>query len=178
MSRWNIWQQCGKSHNTPSLMNITVSGFLFKFIMTWIFTITKQKVKCYSGKKECGLVKRDTLTELSLTHKIPIWHPPDSRYIHFPLIVFNYSLPLETAVSHSSSWAAMALEETPNQNICLSFSLHSDRWMSADTRGRCICTNQSLISVSPSSKCFILTGHNLLLSLDLEERLATVKVSR
>lgn len=71
MSQWNIWQQCGKSHNTLSLMNITVSGFLFKFIMTWIFTITKQKVKCYSGKKECGLVKRDTLTELSLTHKFP-----------------------------------------------------------------------------------------------------------
>lgn len=110
-------------------------------------------------QKGSGLIKRDALTELSLTHKIPIRHPPDSGDIHFPLIVFNYSLPLETASSHSSSLAAVTLKETPNQNICLSFSLRSDRWMRADTRGRCICPNQGLISVSPPGECFILTGH-------------------
>lgn len=76
-----------------------------------------------------------------------------------PLIVFNYSLPLETASSHSSSLAAVTLKETPNQNICLSFSRRSDRWMRADTRGRCICPNQGLISVSPPGECFISTGH-------------------
>ena len=129
------------------------------FIISWILTIAKQELKWSSGKKECGLIKGDALTELSLTHKIPIRHPPDSGDIHFPLIVFNYLLPLETASSHSSSLAAVTLKETPNQNICLSFSLRSDRWMRADTRGRCICPNQGLISVSPPGECFISTGH-------------------
>ena len=68
-------------------------------------------------------------------------------------------LPLETASSHSSSLAAVTLKETPNQNICLSFSPRSDRWMRADTGGRRICPNQGLISVSPPGECFISTGH-------------------
>lgn len=116
-------------------------------------------IKMVYWKKECSLIKRDALTELPLTHKIPIRHPPDSGDIHFPLIVFNNLLPLETAASHSSSLAAVTLKETPNQNICLSFSLRSDRWMRADTGGRYICTNQGLISVSPPGECFISTGH-------------------
>lgn len=74
-----------------------------------------------------GLIKRAALTEISLPHKIPVGHPPDSGDIHFPLIVFNSFLPLETASSHSSSLAAVTLKETPNQNICLSFSLRSGR---------------------------------------------------
>lgn len=123
---------------------------------------------------------KETVTELSLPHKIPVGHPPNSGDIHFPLIVFNAFLPLETASSHSSSLAAVTLKETPNQNICLSFSLRSDRWMRADTTGRCICPNPGLISVSPPGKFFFfyLDGPlmNSLLSLDLEEWLMTAKV--
>ena len=96
---------------------------------------------------------------LSLPHKIPIGCSPNSRDIHFLLIVFNSSLPLETASSHSSSLAAVTLKETPNQNICLSFSLRWDRWMRADTSGRCIGPNRGLISVSLPGECYISTGH-------------------
>lgn len=118
-------------------------------------------MKLSSSKRECGLIKWDTLTELSLSlpHKIPVGHPPNSGDIHFPLIVFNPFLPLETASSHSSSLTAVTLKETPNQNICLSFSLRSDRWMRADTTGRCIRPDPSLISVSPPGEFFISTGH-------------------
>lgn len=107
--------------------NVTVS-FLKDFIYYILnFNHHLAEIEMVFWKKECGLIKRDALAELSLTHKIPIRHPPDSGDIHFPLIVFNYLLPLETASSHSSSLAAVTLKETPNQNICLSFSLRSDR---------------------------------------------------
>lgn len=128
------------------------------FVGPWTLTVAKLKLKWSSWKKECGLIKK-TISLSFLWVRIPIQHPPDSGDIHFPLIVFNYLLPLETALSHSSSPAAVTLKETPNQNICLSFSLCSDRWMRADTRGRRICPNQGLISVSPPGECFISTGH-------------------
>lgn len=128
------------------------------FIFTWILTITNLELKGYSEKKYAVTLKEAILLSF-LWLRIPIRHPLDSGDIHFPLIVFNYLLPLETASSHSSSLAAVTLKETPNQNICLSFSLRSDWWMRADTRGRRICPNQGLISVSPPGECFISTGH-------------------
>lgn len=91
--------------------------------------------------------------------RIHIQHPPDSGGILFSSHRLQLLLPLETASSHSSSPAAVTLKETPNQNICLSFSLCSGRWMRADTRGRHMCPNQGLISVSPPGECFISTGH-------------------
>lgn len=123
-----------------------------------IFTVTEQEVKYSSGKRNVVSLEA-ALTEPSLPHKIPVGPPPNSGDIYFPLIVFNSSLPLETASSHSSSPAGVTLKETPNQNICLSFSLRSDRWMRADTSGRCIHPNRGLISVSPPGECFISTGH-------------------
>lgn len=129
------------------------------FIISWILTIGKQKLKWSSGERNALSLKEMLSLSFLWLIKIPIRHPPDSGDIHFPLIVFNYLLPLETASSHSSSLAAVTLKETPNQNICLSFSRRSDRWMRADTRGRCICPNQGLISVSPPGECFISTGH-------------------
>lgn len=127
-------------------------SLLFIFIMLWFFF--QQKVNPYCRKKNVVSLKET----LSLPHKIPIGHPPNSGDIHFPLIVFSSSLPLETASSHSSSLAAVTLKETPNQNICLSLSLRSDRWMRADTTGRCIRPNRGLISASPPGECFISTG--------------------
>lgn len=136
-------------------MSLLLLGKLI-FITCWILTIAKQKLK-WSPRKKKNVVSLKEM--LLLSHKIPIQHPPDSGNIHFPLIVFNYLLPLETASSHSSLQAAVTLKETPNQNICLSFSLRSEWWMRADTRGRRICPNQGLISVSPPGECFISTGH-------------------
>lgn len=143
---------------TPPYRNIIFSP-LFKCIILCDFYSHRAGSEIFFREKECGLIRRDALTELSLPHKIPVGPPPDSGDIYFPLIVFNSSLPLETASSHSSSPAAVTLKETPNQNICLSFSLRSDRWMRADTSGRCIHPNRGLISVSPPGECFISTGH-------------------
>lgn len=129
-------------------------SLLFIFIILCDFFFF-QKVNHSSSKKNVVSLKET----LSLPHEIPTGSPPSSGDIHFPLIVFNSSLPLETASSHSSSLAAVTLKETPNQNICLSFSLRSDRWMRADTTGRCIRPNRGLIFVSPPGECFISTGH-------------------
>lgn len=142
---------------TPSL------GIQQYLCLNWsyyvIFTITVQKVKCSCSKRNAVSLKGRLSLSCLCSHNIPIGHPPDSGDIHFPLIVFHSSLPLETASSHSSSLAAVTLKETPNQNICLSFSLCSDWWMRADTSGRCIRPNRGLISMSPPGECFISTGH-------------------
>lgn len=127
-----------------------LSYYVFVFIYFFL-----QKVNYFFSEKNAVSLKET----LSLPHEIPTGRPPSSGDIHFPLIVFNSSLPLETASSHSSFLAAVTLKETPNQNICLSFSLRSDRWMRADTTGRCIRPNRGLIFVSPPSECFISTGH-------------------
>lgn len=151
MSHYNLSQHCGEIHHPP-IRSITMS-LLFKFIILWFFF--PQKVNCSCSKNHVVSLKET----LSLPHKIPIGHPPNSGDIHFPLIVFSSSLPLETASSHSSSLAAVTLKETPNQNICLSFSQRSDRWMRADTTGRCIRPNRGLISASSPGECFISTGY-------------------
>lgn len=128
------------------------------FITSWYFYNHKAQIEMVFWKQECSLIKRDYFKAPSLTQKP---HSTLSRQWRHPFSSHRLQLllPLETASSHSSSLAAVTLKETPNQNICLSFSLCSDRWMRADTRGRRICPNQGLISVSPSGECFISTGH-------------------
>lgn len=118
----NHLQRWESNENAP-FRNMRASVLLRKCIVLRDLYNHGAGEETFLQQKLRGLIKR----EISLPHKIPVGHPPDSGDIHFPLIVFYSFLPLETASSHSSSLAAVTLKETPNQNICLSFSLRSDR---------------------------------------------------